>query len=122
MGRSIIQKRTTLINLEGGFLASHEVSTDTATVTNSIEGLIQLNYRKFKIIDPEININATFRMFPSISKPGRLRSRVDLVAKIELIKDLFFSITFWDDFDNKPRSETAAKNDWGVVTSLGYSF
>jgi len=35
MGRSIVQKRTTLVNLEAGFLGSNEQSTDTISSTNN---------------------------------------------------------------------------------------
>jgi hypothetical protein len=39
----------------------------------------------------------------------------------ELVKDLFVELSVYDSYDNKP-PEDGTENDYGIVTSLGYSF
>ena len=36
-----------------------------------------------------------------------------LAAKIKIIKDVFFGLTLYDNFDNNSSSSSTTKNDWG---------
>ena len=54
------------------------------------------------------------RRDPSIE--GKLRSRY------ELVKDLFFEISLYGSYDSDPGAEANSNSDYGLVTSLGYSF
>jgi hypothetical protein len=46
----------------------------------------------------------------------------DARASHELVKDFTISLTFFDSFDSRPPSTTAAKNDFGGTLSLGWKF
>ena len=52
----------------------------------------------------------------------RYRFNVNIRARHELIKDLFFDLTFYTDVDTKSPSSGGRKSDYGVVSSLGWSY
>jgi hypothetical protein len=53
---------------------------------------------------------------------GRVRLEYDLAAKVEVVKDVYVGLTIYDNYDNNPSASSASKNDWGLITSLGYTF
>ena len=40
----------------------------------------------------------------------------------ELVKDFYFNLTLFDSFDSEIPVEGAEENDWGVITSIGWTF
>ena len=56
-------------------------------------------------------------------RPRWMRQKYEAAvnARHEIIHDLFFEISLYESYDNRP-SEGSEVNDWNVVTSLGYSF
>jgi hypothetical protein len=106
----------------GGLLANRERTLDSALVSTNLELLLSLQYKWFKYRQPKIDITSGFNVYPSLSTSGRVRLEYDLSAKIEIVKDVFFSITLYDNFDNNPSASNNSKNDWGIITSIGYTF
>jgi len=48
--------------------------------------------------------------------------RPDLLdGRLAMITDLFVEISVYDSYDSEP-PEDGEKNDYGIVTSLGYAF
>jgi hypothetical protein len=60
-------------------------------------------------------------MFPSITDTPRVRFSTAGNVKIELIKDLYWSFSVYENYDTKP-PVNAPKSDFGLVTSLGLKF
>ncbi|MFN8256756.1 MAG: DUF481 domain-containing protein [Bacteroidales bacterium] len=104
------------------FLGNEEKTLDTSLVTYNFEGLISLQYKWYKYRSPKIDVTSGFNYYPSFTVAGRHRVEYDLQAKFEIITDLFFSIQLYDNFDKNPNAEMVKNNDWGIVTSIGYSF
>jgi len=57
-----------------------------------------------------------------MTEGGRVRLDLDTRLSREIIKDFFVDLSFYLNHDNRPPSTTAAKTDYGFVTSVGYSF
>ncbi len=53
---------------------------------------------------------------------GRYRMDVQFDTRIELIRDLFVSFSFFDNYGRKNPSTSSSVNDLGIVMSVGYSF
>ncbi len=121
IGKAIVQTEKSELELTGGILGNVENSTDN-TETNNAELKIQVNYRYFIFHNPELSITSDFTVYPSLNVQDRYRIIANFKTKIEIITDLFFNLTFYDNYDSKPPSATAEKNDWGVTTSVSYSF
>ncbi len=105
-----------------GLLANRESTIDSALVSHNLELLFSVQYKWFRYNQPKIDITSGFNLFPSLTTSGRFRFEYDLSAKIEILKDVFFGLTIYENFDNNPASNSESKNDWGIITSLGYSF
>lgn len=41
---------------------------------------------------------------------------------LELVKDLYWSLSLYDDFDSGASEDIGGSNDYGVTTSVGWSF
>ena len=52
----------------------------------------------------------------------RLVYQFDTRLRKEIVEDFFIGLTLYVTNDNDPPSATAEETDYGIVTSLGYSF
>ncbi|MBN2173964.1 MAG: DUF481 domain-containing protein [Bacteroidales bacterium] len=122
IGYDLVRTNSNRFNTLAGLFVNYEKTIDSAIVTNNLEGLIALQYKWFQYRHPKIDVTSSFDFFPSFTVPGRYRIEYELNGKFEIITDLFFSISIYDNFDSKPSGSESSKNDWGVITSIGYSF
>ena len=91
-------------------------------VTNSVEALGGVSYEAFRFDSPKLDLTASGIVFPSLSQSGRVRFDGNAKFRFELLSDLFFNITVFENYDSKPPTQTGAKNDFGITTSFGWSF
>jgi hypothetical protein len=105
-----------------GMLGNHETTIDSSLESYNLELLLTLQYKWFKYRHPKIDVTSGFSVFPNLTTSGRIRFEYDLTAKIEIFKDVFFSLTIYENFDNNPSAGKSSNNDWGIITSLGYTF
>jgi hypothetical protein len=69
---------------------------------------------------PKTNLTVQMIAFPSLSDAGRFRFNSDFTASRDLLtSDFYVAATLFDDCDNRPPTEGARKNDFGVTFSLG---
>ena len=133
LGRFLIQTNVTELSLLGGLVGTAEtfnegdivnpVGTENVTSKENLEGLIAAEYSKYIFDDPTVNLSLRLSVFPSITESGRVRAQFDANIRRELIKDLFWDLTFTDSYDSDPVSSGAAStSDFSVTTSLGWSF
>lgn len=120
-GKDLVHTNRNVLSGNLGLLVSTEES-QADSVIQSLEGVMQLNYRLFKFNDPELDVTSVLNCYPSLTTAGRYRLEYELKAKIELFDDFYFGISFYDSYDSKPLDQTAEKNDWGITTSIGYSW
>ena len=71
---------------------------------------------------PKTNVDASVDYFPGLSDWGRQRLQVNAAVKRELWKDFSVAFNVYDTFDSAPPSPDAARNDVGVVISIGWSY
>ncbi len=105
----------------GGVQATREWSASNLTV-NNIEGKMQLQHKLFSYQDPKTNITTEVSIYPGLTDWGRIRTDINFNASIEVFKDFFISAGFYHKFDNRPATTGASKSDWGLDTSIGYTF
>ncbi|MCM2312321.1 MAG: DUF481 domain-containing protein [Steroidobacteraceae bacterium] len=104
-----------------GLAYSHENYTGGETF-DSVEAVLTTEFSIFHYDFPETDIGGTLSLLPSLTKSGRYRSELDLRAKYEFVDDLYFELKLYGSYDSQPPSEGTEKSDYGLVTSLGYSF
>ncbi len=121
VGKTLAQSLHSELQFATGPLANIENSTE-GNQSNNLEGKFQIAYQYFRFNYPEIKITADVTTYKSINVSDRVRVDSNINAKIELIRDIYFSLTFYQKFDSKPLDATANKNDFGITTGLAYSF
>jgi hypothetical protein len=94
----------------------------TQPTGESVEGVLTTGYTYFRFRDPEASIDGRVAVFPSLTDSGRVRSEGRVRARYELVSDLFFELSLYGSFDSDPDEEANSNSDYGITTSLGYSF
>ncbi len=105
-----------------GLSTNHEWSNGDSLSVNNQELFLTVNYRLFKYVSPKVDVATDLTFFPSLSTKARLRIEYNLSTRLELFKDFFLGINYYYSFDNKPINSDAAHQDWGVSTTISYSF
>jgi len=122
-GVKLVQTNSHLFVAAVGVSVNREWATqDSVEAVNNLEGAVSADYSIFKYNTPKTDLSTSLAMFPRLPDFDRFRLNFEIKLRHEIIKDFFWDLTFWDDFDSKPPSEGALKNDLGIVTSFGYSF
>ena len=121
-GKDVIHGSSANLLLTLGINASNEQTLDSEDSQNSAEGLLGIQFKKFRYKEPEIDISSIVVIYPSITEQGRVRATIDIKASIDLVSDVYFALTFYDNYDSDPPSVDASQNDYGIVASIGYSF
>ncbi len=99
-----------------------EQTIETAVKSTNLEGIGSLQFHWVQYRHPKIDVTSGLNYYPSLTIDNRFRLEYNLTAKYELINDLFFSIDFYDKLDSRNISDNKANNDFGIVTSIGYTF
>jgi hypothetical protein len=105
-----------------GGLAAIRENFATRDTAESLEAILGMQYSFFRFHDPEANVDASLYVLPSLTESGRVRSEAKLRSRYELVTDLFFEISLYGSYDTDADQEADSKSDYGVTTSLGYSF
>ncbi|MGB7906145.1 MAG: DUF481 domain-containing protein, partial [Steroidobacteraceae bacterium] len=104
-----------------GLAYSHENYVG-GEIVDSVEGVITTAFKVFRYDFPETDIGGTLTLLPSLTQSGRYRAEGDLRAKYEFVDDLYFELKVYGSYDSKPPLADSQQSDYGVTTSLGYSF
>jgi hypothetical protein len=126
LGRHVIQNNRSLLTVRAGAVFSREQFAPTeldpmGEERSNIEGSGTMEYELFSFQDPEVDITTTLTVLPSLSNWGRVRADLDTRIQFELFKDFSWSVTAFDNYDSRP-PEGSETNDFGVTTSVGWSF
>ena len=120
VGRYLVQRQDREWRAGAGLAVSREQRADGTTV-NSVELPLTTSLRLFRLDSPKTDVEIELTVLPSLTESGRVRGEAAVNARHEIIHDLFFEMSLYESYDNRP-SEGSEVNDWNVVTSLGYSF
>jgi hypothetical protein len=121
VGRSLKQTSRTSLNVFGGIAVTRErYSSDEPQprLTNA-ESLVGLDFSTFRF--RTLDISSRLLIWPSLTDPGRVRIGQTSNFRIELVKDLFWNLNVYENFDSRP-PVNAKRNDLGISTSFGWKF
>ena len=88
----------------------------------SLEAMIGTTFSFYRFDTPEANLDASLILLPSLTESGRVRSEANVKSRYEIVEDLFFEISLYGSYDSEPDENADSNSDYGVTTSLGYSF
>lgn len=119
-GRFLSQSNRSEVLVVAGLAFTNERFTGSSATTN-LEMVVtgQTNY--FRLDTPKTNLQATLTLYPNLTDFGRIRSELDVGVTYEVIKNFNTGLILFDNFDSRPPSG-AAKNDFGITFTIGWTF
>lgn len=120
-GRFLVQSNRSLWSVTGGLVVVNDQLAGESQGETSLDAFFNTDFEFFTYDTPKTTVNTTFTVFPSLIGDGGARLNLDLSLRRELIEDLFVELSLYETYDSKPPDE-GTSNDWGLVTSLGYTF
>ena len=120
-GYSPVRSNTNWLDLSVGLAANHEQPI-VGFSNNNIEAVLGVTYRYFSYREPERSFKLRFQVFPNLTDSGRYRAVFDTDFRLELYRDVYWSLKYYASFDNQPLTEEASDMDYGINTSVGISF
>ena len=128
-GRFLVQTQKTELYLAAGISANKETETgtededvDLSDAGANFEGVLAADYTFYRLYSPKSRIKLSGTFYPGLSDTDRVRGNANATLRQEFIKDLFWDLSVYYDYDSKPLQGAAATQDYGIVTSLGYEF
>ena len=106
----------------GAGAVNREQYTGEESFATNVEAIGLLGFEFFKFDFPEMDVTAQTAAIPSLTNLGRVRLQINSKLRIEIVKNLYWSLNFWDSFDNQPPTRNFKRNDLGLTTSLGWTF
>ncbi|HEX7375395.1 MAG TPA: DUF481 domain-containing protein [Steroidobacteraceae bacterium] len=120
-GRYLVQTSRQEWGAYIGLAYNHEDFAVTGS-RESLEAVLGTGYDFFHYDSPEASLNAMLNVYPSLTESGRIRAEGKLRSRYEIVKDLFFEVSLYGSYDNEPGQAAESNSDYGLTTSLGYSF
>ncbi len=132
LGKYLVQSNKNQLSLLVGLVATRTTLTGIApelsiegsepadTDSTDAEAKFSVTYLH-RSLEPSSDMTFTTDIFPRLEDFSSFRSNSNLTLRREIIDDLFFDLSFYYTYLSNP-PEGAEKDDYGVVTSIGYSF
>jgi len=120
LGKYLVQSNKNQFSLLVGLVGSRESLIGTDPDTTNAEAKFSVKYLH-RSLEPSSDMTFATDIFPRLDDFSSFRSNSNLTLRRELIEDLFFDLSFYYTYLSNP-PEGAEKDDYGVVTSIGYSF
>ena len=86
----------------------------------NLELYLTSRYEAWRFNTPELHLDFSLNLYPSITESGRVRSSSDLSLRWEIVEDFFYDISAYGTYDNRAEGDSGV--DYGVTTGLGYDF
>jgi putative salt-induced outer membrane protein YdiY len=120
VGRYLIQTNRNQFSATVGINGTREVYVGVDESETVPEGRVQLRYLH-RSLKPESHVSLTTNIYPLLPDFSSFRSETDLSFRREFIDDLFFDVTFYHSYASDPPTD-AQQEDYGLTTSIGYSW
>jgi hypothetical protein len=121
-GRYMKQTNRSQLSTAGGFAVSHEIRKGDADSQNNVDLVLTTDYQFFQFHYPKRDLSASLFVYPSLTNWGRVRGDFETTLRFELVTDFFLDFSIYGTYDNEAKDETSTTTDYGVVTSLSWTF
>jgi|CXWL01.1.fsa_nt_gi putative salt-induced outer membrane protein YdiY len=120
-GRFLVQSNRTLWSVTGGLAVVNEQLAGESKGDTNLDAFFNTDFEFFTYDTPKTTLTTSFTVYPRLTGDGGVRSNLEFSLSRELIKDLFVELSLYDSWDSDPPEDGTA-NDYGIVTSLGFTF
>jgi hypothetical protein len=108
--------------LGGAGLALNREKPVEGDSTTNAEAVVGFDWSNFAYDFPNTDVRVTAFGYVGLNQWGRFRLEASASLRREVFSDFYLGVRAYESYDSEPATEGAAKNDWGVSLSLGYSF
>jgi hypothetical protein len=122
VGRFLKKTNDFHFSLTGGVVATAENTIEGADNATNLDGMIAGDLAFFRFSTPKTNLRTSLRVWPSITDSGRVRANWDATLGQEVFTaDFSLDLTVYVTYDSSPPIG-AAGEDYGIVTSINYTY
>jgi len=129
-GRILRQSNNSSVSLTGGLFVSREetvvqdiaLQTEEIVVEDYLEASVTLEWDWFRYDTPELDLTTSLQILPNLTDSGEYRGEFEIELKWEIIEDFFWSLSITDSYDSKVQELEGEKNDYSIITSVGWDF
>lgn len=105
-----------------GVVINQELNTEGVNSGALTEISGQFEFDFFRFTKPEVRCTIAQAFYYSLSQNGRFRNDGQTDLNWEIVKDLRFTLTLYNNLDTQPPTEGAPKLDYGIVVGFSYLF
>ena len=122
IGRHIVQSNTIRVDVLGGIGYTREQYQGQESAGNNAEAIVATRFEWFFIGAHDTDFSTTFFVFPSLTDGGRVRLELNTKYSRELVGNFTWNVSLFESYDSRPPVEGAQRNDFGINSTLGWSF
>ncbi len=110
------------LSLALGLAVNRERPLDDSDASNNLEAVGSFRYQYYKRATPERTVDINWKIFPSITQWGRIRSDLTASAHWEIIRDFYIGLELYTSYDGEVAAFDSAETDYGYRTVIGLKF
>jgi hypothetical protein len=122
LGQSLVRRPESDLVAYVGLAANHEAVDASGDNRSNILGVAGLDWRIYRFTAPETTLTSSLKLFPYLTDFGRTRARLDVSLQRKFTRSFSLNLSLYDDYDSSPPGTRVVTNDFGIVTSLGFTF
>ena len=122
VGRFLRDSNTTRFALTADLAVQqtrYESSMGIRSRSNDLSAMFVADLHVFRFKKSSFDLTAS--ALPVLTESGRIRSYVNTAYSIQIINNLWFKLSFYGNWDNRPPPNFSG-SDYGVSSSISYSF
>jgi hypothetical protein len=121
-GRWLVESnRQTLVAL-AGLAGNLEDTVGEGGGQSSLEAFTGVHFVRYRNHHPKQSLSLTAFVYPSLTDSGRYRAQLNSYWRQEIVVDFIFELSVYGTYDSQPPEGALQTSDYGLVTSIGYSF
>lgn len=121
-GRKLLVRTDMVLLVVSGIAISQEVSTEGIRSGQLIELPFLLKYNFFKFKRPNLQISSDQSASFVLNQNWRFIFSSSISLSWEIVRDFYFNLSPYSNYDSHPPDNSSAKSDYGIVVSLSYKF
>jgi hypothetical protein len=122
VGKTLTRTNHNIFMLNAGLIYTQERASVTNETKDNQEATLGFDWQVFHFDDPELDLSTQMSVIPSLSQSGRVRGNTSITLRWEIVGDLYWRLSFVDNYDSDPPSADALNNDYTLTSGLSYDF
>ena len=122
IGRQLYQSNAAVFSVLGGLDYNREQYTFNEEAVSSAEAIASVEYSHFTYDGLTNQMTIRFVVLPNLTNTERVRLQLDANFRQNLVGNLYWNVNLFETYDSQPPQPGAPNNDFGITTSLGWTF